>query len=98
MTSTIKGVAPHANIIGYDVCDGGCQGYSIVASIEQAIIDGVDVINYSIGSSAAVEPVDRRRRRGLPQRARRRHPRRHLRRQRRSRRRHRSAAPATCRG
>ena len=27
VTSTIKGVAPHANIIGYDVCDGGCQGY-----------------------------------------------------------------------
>ena len=32
VTSTIKGVAPHANIIGYDVCDGGCQGYSILAS------------------------------------------------------------------
>ncbi|NYE36382.1 putative repeat protein (TIGR01451 family) [Nocardioides cavernae] len=56
VTSTIKGVAPHANIIGYDVCDGGCQGYSIVTSIEQAIIDGVDVINYSIGSSAASNP------------------------------------------
>jgi len=52
VTSTIKGVAPHATIIGYDVCDGGCQGYSILASIEQAIIDEVDVINYSIGSSA----------------------------------------------
>ena len=32
VTSTIKGVAPHANVIGYDVCDGGCQGYSIVTS------------------------------------------------------------------
>ena len=53
VTSQIKGVAPHANIIGYDVCDGGCQGYSILASIDQAIDDGVDVINYSIGSSAA---------------------------------------------
>jgi uncharacterized repeat protein (TIGR01451 family) len=52
VTSRIKGVAPHANVIGYDVCDGGCQGYSILASIEQAIIDGVDVINYSIGSSS----------------------------------------------
>jgi uncharacterized repeat protein (TIGR01451 family) len=52
VTSTIKGVAPHANIIGYDVCDGGCQGYSILASINQAILDDVDVINYSIGSSA----------------------------------------------
>ena len=56
VTSTIKGVAPHANIIGYDVCDGGCQGYSILASINQAILDGVDVINYSIGSSAASNP------------------------------------------
>ncbi|WP_299927164.1 S8 family serine peptidase [uncultured Nocardioides sp.] len=56
VTSTIKGVAPHANIIGYDVCDGGCQGYSILASINQAIIDDVDVINYSIGSSAASNP------------------------------------------
>ncbi|GAA5105411.1 hypothetical protein GCM10023339_01250 [Alloalcanivorax gelatiniphagus] len=56
VTRTIRGVAPHANIIGYDVCDGGCQGYSILASINQAIVDGVDVINYSIGSSAASNP------------------------------------------
>ncbi|GAA1436462.1 S8 family serine peptidase [Mycobacterium cookii] len=56
VTSRIKGVAPHANIIGYDVCDGGCQGYSILASINQAILDDVDVINYSIGSSAASNP------------------------------------------
>ncbi len=59
VTSTIRGVAPHANIIGYDVCDGeGCQGTSILAGIEQAIDDGVDVINYSIGSSAASNPWD----------------------------------------
>ena len=56
VTSQIKGVAPHANIIGYDVCDGGCQGYSILASIDQAIDDDVDVINYSIGSSAPSNP------------------------------------------
>lgn len=56
ITRTIKGVAPHANIIGYDVCDGGCQGYSILASINQAITDGVDVINYSIGSSDPSSP------------------------------------------
>ncbi|QBX55437.1 DUF11 domain-containing protein [Nocardioides seonyuensis] len=54
---TIKGVAPHANIIGYDVCDGaGCQGSSIVAAIEQAIVDGVDALNYSIGSSSPSNP------------------------------------------
>lgn len=57
VTSTIRGVAPHANIIGYDVCDGaGCQGSSIVAAIDQAIIDGVDAINYSIGSSTPSNP------------------------------------------
>ena len=57
VTSTIRGVAPHANIIGYDVCDGaGCQGTSIVAAIDQAIIDGVDAINYSIGASAPSNP------------------------------------------
>lgn len=52
----IKGVAPHANIIAYDVCDGGCSLAAITAGIEQAIADGVDVINYSIGSSAASSP------------------------------------------
>ncbi len=57
VTSTIKGVAPHANIIGYDVCDGaGCQGSSIIAAIDQSILDGVDVINYSIGSSSPSNP------------------------------------------
>lgn len=56
VTRQIKGVAPHANIIGYDVCDGGCQGFSILASINQAILDDVDVINYSIGSAAASNP------------------------------------------
>lgn len=56
VTSTIKGVAPHANIIGYDVCDGACQGTSIIAAIDQAILDKVDVINYSIGSASASSP------------------------------------------
>lgn len=57
VTRTIKGVAPHANVIGYDVCDGaGCQGAAIIAAIDQAIQDEVDVINYSIGSSSASNP------------------------------------------
>lgn len=55
-TETIRGVAPHANVIGYDVCDGGCSGAAIVAAIDQAIKDGVNVINYSIGSSSASDP------------------------------------------
>ncbi|WP_276207543.1 S8 family serine peptidase [Wenzhouxiangella sp. XN201] len=55
------GVAPHANIISYKVCykdhptdddlDDQCEGSAIVDAWEQAITDGVDVINYSIGGS-----------------------------------------------
>ncbi|PSL03147.1 putative repeat protein (TIGR01451 family) [Haloactinopolyspora alba] len=52
-TRTISGVAPHANLIAYDVCTtDGCSIAGIVAAIDQAIADGVDVINYSIGSSS----------------------------------------------
>lgn len=56
IASTIRGVAPHANIIAYDVCDGACQGSSIIAAINQSIIDGVDIINYSIGSASPSSP------------------------------------------
>lgn len=55
----ISGVAPRANIIAYQVCYpgggsygesyGGCPGDALVAAIEDAILDGVDVINFSIG-------------------------------------------------
>jgi len=54
----ISGVAPRANVISYQVCWGGrsdagdtygdCTGAAISAAIEDAIIDGVDVVNYSI--------------------------------------------------
>jgi hypothetical protein len=53
----ISGIAPHANIIVYDVCgflDNGvytdyCHNTAILAALDQAIEDQVDVINYSIG-------------------------------------------------
>src|SRR5690606_23949358 len=49
-TRTISGVAPHANLIAYDVCNmDGCSMAATTAAIDQAIADGVDVINYSIG-------------------------------------------------
>jgi uncharacterized repeat protein (TIGR01451 family) len=49
----ISGVAPHANIVAYDVCIAdGCLGAAILAGIDQAVADGVDVINYSIGGPA----------------------------------------------
>jgi subtilisin family serine protease len=50
----ISGVAPHANIIAYDACIPGspigvCPGTATVEGIDQAVADGVDVINFSIG-------------------------------------------------
>jgi hypothetical protein len=58
-TVTLSGVAPRANVIAYDACytntatgQGLCPNVSTLASINQAIADGVDVINYSIGGGA----------------------------------------------
>lgn len=60
---TMSGVAPEARIAAYKVCwsgpdpagtdDDGCATADLVEAIEQATIDGVDVINYSIGGGAA---------------------------------------------
>lgn len=49
----VSGVAPHANIIAYQVCipDGGCPTEAVVKAVDQAIADGVDVINFSIGGA-----------------------------------------------
>jgi subtilisin family serine protease len=49
----VSGVAPHANIIAYQVCfpTEGCPDEAILLATEQAISDGVDVINFSIGGS-----------------------------------------------
>ncbi len=50
ISDTISGVAPHANLISYDVCGGqSCANSNVVAAINQAILDGVDVTNESIG-------------------------------------------------
>lgn len=56
LTRQVSGVAPNANIISYQACKAGgggdpyvgCPTEATVASIEQAVLDGVDVINYSI--------------------------------------------------
>ncbi len=47
----VSGVAPRANIIGYRVCVDGCFSGDIIAAVDQAIVDGVDVLNHSIGSA-----------------------------------------------
>lgn len=67
----ISGVAPAAKIAAYKVCwsgpdpvgtaDDGCATADLLAAINQAVADGVDVINYSIGGGAAdttVSPTD----------------------------------------
>ncbi|KAB7744746.1 S8 family serine peptidase [Nostocoides sp. F2B08] len=57
---TVSGVAPEAGIIAYKGL-GALGGYSsdLAAAIDQAVEDGVDVINYSIGSaSPALGPDD----------------------------------------
>jgi subtilisin family serine protease len=51
---TYSGVAPRANLIAYKACpDTVCEGSALVAAINQAVADGVDVINYSIGGPPA---------------------------------------------
>jgi len=54
---TISGIAPRARIAAYKVCwetgaGGSCFGSDSVAAIDQAVADGVDVINFSISGSS----------------------------------------------
>jgi subtilisin family serine protease len=49
----ISGVAPHANLITYKACVTTCPITSILASINQATLDQVDVVNYSIGGGSS---------------------------------------------
>ncbi|MBA2283105.1 MAG: S8 family serine peptidase [Acidimicrobiia bacterium] len=50
---TISGMAPRARIAAYKGCFGeaGCVVSDLVMAIDTAVADGVDVINYSIGSN-----------------------------------------------
>ncbi|MHA7305361.1 S8 family serine peptidase [Arthrobacter sp. TMN-49] len=61
-----SGVAPAAKLSVYKTCwedtdpaTGGCYSSSAVAAINQAILDGVDVLNYSISgsTSSTTDPV-----------------------------------------
>ena len=47
-TFLLSGVAPHANLIAYKVCTTSCDSLVVVQGIDQAVADGVDVIDYPI--------------------------------------------------
>ena len=61
----ISGIAPRARIATYKVCwetgtGGSCFASDSVAAIDQAVADGVDVINFSISGSTTnfLDPVE----------------------------------------
>jgi subtilisin family serine protease len=58
VTRSLSGVAPHANIIAYKACAttpaaGTCPLTQILAAINTATLERVDVINYSIGGGSS---------------------------------------------
>ncbi len=57
--STVSGIAPRARVIAYKGL-GKLGGFSsdLAAAIDQAVADGVDVINYSVGGGASLIGAD----------------------------------------
>jgi len=62
LQTSITGVAPRANVIAYKVCQQNgdepvtCGTGPILSAVNQAIADGVDVVNYSIGGQPNQSP------------------------------------------
>jgi subtilisin family serine protease len=61
---TVSGIAPRARVSMYKACwqtsatTGGCALSDLTGAIDAAVMDGVDVINYSIGSSSSAIGAD----------------------------------------
>jgi subtilisin family serine protease len=52
---TVSGIAPRAHVAAYRICaQEGCFSSDSIAAVEQAVSDGVDVINFSI--SGGIHP------------------------------------------
>ncbi|XP_008780363.2 subtilisin-like protease 3 [Phoenix dactylifera] len=51
---TAAGMAPHAHVASYKVCGAaGCSSADILAGLDEAVKDGVDVLSLSIGGASA---------------------------------------------
>ncbi|WP_296605795.1 S8 family serine peptidase [Nocardioides sp.] len=57
---TVTGMAPAARIAVYKVCweaadsdKSGCNNADVIQAVDQAVIDGVDVLNFSVGGGAS---------------------------------------------
>lgn len=49
----ISGMAPNAQVLSYKVCtSSGCPSSASTAAVNQAIIDGADALNFSIGPTS----------------------------------------------